>query len=194
MRNQSDIYAPTGFLEIWKHWNDGRREKVFSERNTIVSGLGVGLAHMFTGSGSDRITDFQITWFQVGTSGYTSYDTTTYKLQSPLSSIDQYGVNGDSNPVLLSQIQNGVVVTNQTFCKIPFNLIKRVSNTSVEFNLILSNNVANNLTLPLNEVGLFMHNPKKLTPAATILCAYKKFQSIEKTSDFALVFKWTLNF
>ena len=58
---------------------------------------------------------------------------------------------------------------------------------------------ANSLTdadgdLSINEVGLFMKNPRNNPVVSPILVAYRKFSGIIKTSDFSLVFRWTLNF
>lgn len=202
MRNRIDTYKPTGNLQIIKVWENkrsvpenlrGTREVIFSERNTIVSGMGVGLTYLFTASGSSKITDYQIRWFQVGTSGYPSYDLTTYKLNTPLSSIAQYGEGTNLMVSSLSQIQNGSLTLDKIFAYIPPNLITKVAPTSVKYVLSLDANTANDLP-PINEIGLFMHNPKNLNPAATILCAYKKFNDIEKTSDFSLLFNWIVTF
>lgn len=192
MTRNIDTYNPKGHLEVWKVYNDGHRELHFSDRNMIVSGMGVGLAYLFSASGSDKVTDYQIRWFQVGVSGPNDYGTSTFKLTGPLSSLSQYGVNSDILVSSLSQIQNGSVVTSQYFASIPFNQIRKVAPNKVQFLLVLSDNTANNLVL--NEIGLFMQNPKKLTPAATILVAYKTFSPVEKTDNFSLVFKWTITF
>jgi hypothetical protein len=39
-----------------------------------------------------------------------------------------------------------------------------------------------------------MRNPTGVTPASPILVAYRPFTSLMKTSTFALLFKWTLQF
>jgi len=59
----------TGHLTIHKRFDDGSEEMVFDDHNVIVSGMSVGLSMMFTGSGSDAVTDYQIGKFQVGASG-----------------------------------------------------------------------------------------------------------------------------
>ena len=46
----------------------------------------------------------------------------------------------------------------------------------------------------LNEIGLFMRNPTGALPVNPILVAYRNFSNIYKTSDFSLIFRWTLNF
>ena len=47
----------SGYLEIWKEYADGELELVHSDHNTIVSGMGVGLALLFGGTGSDTINN-----------------------------------------------------------------------------------------------------------------------------------------
>ena len=157
MKN-NDILNVSGHLEICKVYADGKEETVFSDANTITSGMGVGLGLLYAGSGATNITDFQIRYFQLGVSGDTK--------------IDDYGV----------------------FPTIPDNSIKRVDLNSVTYILYVARSACNNLETPLNEVGLFMQNPLGLATKRSQLCAYRPFTNITKTSDFALIFKWTLNF
>lgn len=191
MRNQ-ESYSPKGYLEIVRIWNDGHEETVFSEKNTIVSGMGVGLSYLFAASGSNSIKDFQITRFQVGTQSHTVYGPSTVQLASALTP-GQYGTNPEVSVLTLNQIVNGALNTTVGFGTIPFNLIRRVDKTSVQFGLLLGPNTAN-LPVPLKEVGLFMNNPFGLTPQAPILVAYKVFSPVEKTNQFSLLFKWTITF
>lgn len=191
MANQ-DTFKPSGYLEIVRIWNDGREETLFSEKNTIVSGMGVGLSYLFAASGSSSIKDFQINRFQVGTSSHATYGPSTVQLASALSSAN-YGTNPDLTVSTLSQIVNGSINSNVGFVVIPFNLIRRVDKTSVQFGLLLGPNTAN-LSTPLKEIGLFMNNPFGISPPAPILVAYKTFSAIEKTDQFTLLFKWTITF
>jgi len=191
-----DAYTPKGHLEVWKFYRDGRQELHFSDRNTITSGMGVGLAAMFAGSpnGSRDIRDYQIRWAQIGNGAPTTYGPSQYKLVSPLSSLSQYGTNTESIISSLTPIENGVIVSPKYFAEIPFNAIQRVTNKSVRWTIGLGYNTANDLNFNLNEIGLFMHNPLAQALPCPILCAYKTFSSIEKTSDFALCFRWTISF
>ena len=192
MRNK-EFYTPTGELEVWKYYRDGRQELHFSDTNQIVSGMGVALAHLFAASGSDKAYDYQIRWFQVGTNGNTP-TVATSQLGSSLDTVNTYGTTGDLLVSSLSQIINGSVINNKAFAKISDNNIQRVSKNAVRYTLFLGANNANNLPDYIDEIGLFAHNIKKLSPPAPILVAYKYFSRIEKTSDFALVFKWTITF
>jgi hypothetical protein len=192
MRNR-EIYSPTGELEVWKYYADGRKELHFSDTNQIVSGMGVALAHLFAGSGSDKAYDYQIRWFQVGTNGSTP-GIGTYQLTSALSSVGLYGSTGEIQVSTLNQIVNGSIINNKIFVKIPDNNIQRVSKNAVRFTLFLGPGNANGLPDYLDEIGIFVHNIRKLSTPAPILVAYKYFSQIEKTADFALVFKWTITF
>lgn len=192
MRNK-EFYTPTGELEVWKYYTDGRQELHFSDTNQIVSGMGVALAHLFAASGSDKAYDYQIRWFQVGTNG-NAPTVATYQLGSALDTVNTYGTTGDLLVSSLGQIVNGSVVNNKAFAKISDNNIQRVSKNAVRYTLFLGANNANGLTDYIDEIGLFAHNIRKLATPAPILVAYKYFSRIEKTSDFALVFKWTITF
>lgn len=191
MRNQ-DIYSPTGHLEIFKIYPTGEEEIVFSEKNTITSGMGIGLARVFAASSNQSITDYQIRFFQVGFNSPT-YSVSTNQLGSSLN-INEYGSAPDVTVSSLSQYAGGTVYNSRAFVEIPFNLIKRVNKNSVQFALYLGQNTANSLAGPLQEVGLFMKNPLSYTNTTPVLVAYKTFPQIEKTSDFSLIFRWTLSF
>ena len=69
MKNFAEDMGITGHLTIIRQWNDGEEEVLLDDSNIIVSGMGVGLSYLFTGSGSDSVLDYQIDRFQVGVSG-----------------------------------------------------------------------------------------------------------------------------
>jgi hypothetical protein len=188
--NNIETFSPTGHLEITKVWKDGRSELVFSDHNIIVKGMGYSLTKLFSQT-DKKITDYQIRWFQVGT-GTQSLVTTITNLVSPVST---YGGNPDNivSSLVISTYTNGTIAAQQ-LVNIPFNFIKRIDKTSVQFGLVLGENTANNLTNPLQEIGLFMSNPNNVSPIQPMLVAYKTFPQIEKTSEFSLVFKWTITF
>lgn len=200
MLHFSDEYWPEGHLEIWKYYTDDRSpEKVLDDHNVIVSGMGVTLAHLMSGSGSPTINDYQLRLFQVGVSGdLTNYEASpsafvsANELVSSLSE-DQYGIG--SNLSLLSHTlfrQQGDTVANQIFAQVPYSMISRIDDDSVRFTLLVDENTANDITL--NEVGLFSFNPKNQSPEESILCAYRVHSSIPKTDDFSLVYRWTIRF
>jgi hypothetical protein len=192
---QIDTYKPSGYLEIYKIWNNSReQELVFSDKNTIVSGMGVGLSLMFSASGSKSIKDYQITKFQVGTSSHTTYGPSTYELASSIALRD-YGAAPDYPVSSLFQWVNGSrSAATKGFGNIPFSFIRRASKTAVEFGILLGPNTANISNTPLKEVGLFMSNPFGFSSEVPILVAYKTFTPLEKTDQYSLLFRWTINF
>jgi len=190
-----DTLKPQGNLEIWKIDDDGNEELHFSEHNVITSGMGIGLAHLFSGSGAGTVSDYQILNFQTGTGGeLTNYGASSYQLNTPLTHA-QYASVGSN--VLIEDMQPYKVMslaTVESFVRIPFSNIQRVSKNSVRFNLVLDKYTANDLSLELDEVGLFMRNPYGSSSPTPILVAYRPFTSLKKTSTFSLLFKWTIKF
>jgi hypothetical protein len=201
MKNFTEELGITGHLTIIKRFTDGQEEVVFDDHNIIVSGMGVGLTYMFTGSGSNTVLDYQIDRFQLGVSGPPDGGVTSaiYELSGSLTAINDYGTGSNLFVEAASQIKNGVTVTDQFFPLIPANKITRIGDSSVRYTLVVDEEACNGLrrdALPanLNEVGLFMKNPTGTSTNASILAAYRTFSNIYKTNDFSLIFRWTLNF
>ena len=202
LKNSRNKLNITGHLTIVKKYKSGEEEVVFDDHNIIVSGMGVGLSHLFTGSGSNSILDYQIDRFKIGVSGHSDHElSSTYQLSGPLS-IAQYGTNTNLFVEECHQLENGAIITSplRDFALIPAHKITRINETSVRYTLVVDENTANDLEnddgdLSLDEVGLYMKNPtgQAGTPAP-ILVAYRVFSSIVKTSDFSLIFRWTINF
>lgn len=194
-----------GHLEIIKIFDDGRSEVVFDDHNIIVSGMGLGLAHLFGLSGSTTILDYQIDRFQVGVSGDAALEVvTTNALAGPLSSAGEYG---DSAGIMIVSSYHATDSANYTgpewYGYIPSHKVARIGENSVRYTLTLDKETANDLSrngasVALNEIGIFMKNPLgnkfALGQDASVLVAYRNFSDITKTSEFALVFRWTLNF
>lgn len=194
-----------GHLQIAKSFEDGREEIVFDDHNIIVSGMGLGLAQMFSLSGPSTIIDYQIDRFQVGVSGAVEREVvSTNELAEPLSSISEYG---DQARILIISGNHAISPTiykqNEFFGYIPQHKVSRVGPNSVRYTLTLDQDAANEIqrdgsTVSLNEVGLFMKNPLGdrfgLGADTSVLVAYRTFSPIAKTSDFALIFRWTLSF
>jgi hypothetical protein len=167
-----------GHLTISKLFKDGSEELIFDDHNIIVSGMGVGLAYLFAGLGSTKVTDFHLDRVQFGVSGNSSLETsTTFQLSGPLSSLAEYGVNADQSVITSNQLANGSILSNKLFIKLPRSKVTRIRSNK-----------------PLNEIGLFMKNPQGSATDASLLVAYRYFSDILKTEDFSLVFRWTINF
>ena len=205
----NDTFNVSGHLEIYKVYENGEEEQVFDEANTITSGMGVGLGLLYAGSGAADITNFQLRYFQIGVggdervdnygvsetllvsalgqeNGVLDYSSSPYS-DIPLASHDL--MNWDGSKKTTSQGEDTWI-----FPMISDNAIKRVDLNSVTYILYVDRHSCNELSEPLNEVGLFMKNPLGTTPYRSQLCAYRPFTDIAKSDDFALVFKWTLNF
>jgi len=196
MNRTNDTVKPNGFLEIVKLYPDGTEEVVFDERNVITSGMAVGLSHLFSASGGTSIENFQILNFQVGVSGdINTFGVSSFKLASSLSQVQYQSTGSEVFLEYLAPIENGSVLgTTTPFVRVPFNHVEKVTKTSVRFILILDRNTANGIGMDLNEVGIFMRNPRGLAAESPILVAYRPFTAITKTNAFSLVFKWTLQF
>ena len=204
MRNFAEDIGITGHLNISKRFPDGTEEVIFDDHNIIVSGMGVGLSYMFTGSGSNSVLDYQIDRFQLGVSGRATAVTegiletsATYSLSGALG--DDYGAGSNLFIYRGDQIKNATVINDEYFALIPANKITRIGDSSVRYTLVVDEEACNNLTgddgdLSLNEVGLFMKNPTGQAATQSILVAYRNYSNIFKTSDFSLIFRWTLNF
>jgi len=184
---------------------DGEEELVYDQDNVIVSGFGWSLAHLYGKVGSNTITDYQIDRIKIGVSGYQELQvSTTSDLSGALSSTAEYlGQNSDSNLNVVSGYRwedNAVVTTPQIYAKIPFSKVTKVDDRTVRYTIFIDEDSCNNLSRPgvseasLNEIGLFIKNPKADNIETSILAAYRYFSNIRKTSDFALVFRWTISF
>ena len=196
-------------VTISKLYKDGTEEVVYDDHNVIVSGMGVGLALMFSLSGSQSIIDYQLDRFQIGVSGRADNDdpgqetSAVFELSGPLSSLAEYG--GNSSKLFLTdtdkQLKVGDVSPTAVYGRIPFSKVTRIDETSVRYTIVIDENSCNDLErpgnptrpTPLSEIGLFMKNPIGLSPDTSVLVAYRSFSAIPKTSDFSLIFRWTIN-
>jgi len=188
-----DNLQPKGNLEIWKIYEDGTEELHFAEHNVITSGLGIGLTHLFTGSGAGNINDYQVLNFQIGSGGTpTDYGVSTFELKTPATRAEYLTAGSEVLVEDLYTIKNTSVAASSTLVRIPFSNIQKITNSSVRFNLVIDSYTL--LNKVINEVGLFMRNPRGNDPPNPILIAYRPFTSLTKTSTFSLILKWTISF
>ncbi len=195
-----------GHLTIHKVAN-GEEELVYDDANVITSGFGFSLSQLYGLAGSVDITDYQIDRFQLGVSGDASRQvSSTFELGDPLSSVSEYTTGGDSNlhVVQAKQYKNDLgSAPDAFFCKIPFAKVTRIDERSVRYTIFIDEDSCNDISRPqnaqagtsLNEIALFTKNPtgtvaQEISPMA----AYRYFSNIRKTSDFGLVFRWTITF
>ena len=209
MKNFKDKLEITGHLTIIKRSIDGEEEIVFDDHNIVVSGMGTGLSYLFTASGSNDIIDYQIGRFQMGVSGPPTGGETSaiFELSGPLgttytTATNDYGPGSNLFIEDATQIRPTTDLLHQKFALIPANKMTRIGDSSVRYTLVLDEESCNNLQgasededLYLSAVGLFMNNPRgDAATNASMLVAYRNFTIIRKTSDFSLIFRWTLNF
>ena len=195
-----------GHLTIHKIAN-GEEELIYDENNVITSGFGFSLSNLYGLAGSVDITDYQIDRFQLGVSGDSGRQvSSTFELGDPLSSVAEYTTNGDSNLHAFQekQYKNDLATApDAIFCKIPFSKVTRIDERSIRYTIFIDEDSCNDLSRPqnaeagtaLNEIALFVKNPtgtvaNEISPMA----AYRHFSNIRKTSDFGLVFRWTITF
>tara|TARA_R110002110_G_scaffold84543_3_gene219572 strand:+ start:519 stop:1136 length:618 start_codon:yes stop_codon:yes gene_type:complete len=203
------FYTENNNLDIQGHLTihkiaKGEEELVFDDKNVIVSGFGWSLASMFSRQGSTSITDYQLDRFQLGVSGHTGRQvSSTFELSAALSSTEEYTTNGDSNLYAVSadHFKENVLMGDQSvFAKIPFSKVTKIDDKTVRYTIFVDEDSCNNLSRPgvtttnLNEIGLFVKNPEGRVGDASVLAAYRYFSDIRKTSDFGLVFRWTISF
>tara|TARA_B100000900_G_scaffold414744_1_gene442291 strand:- start:24 stop:638 length:615 start_codon:yes stop_codon:yes gene_type:complete len=191
-----------GHLTIHKVY-EGQEELVYDEDNVIVSGFGWALSHLYGKVGSETITDYQIDRFKLGVSGNPDLQvSSTNNVSGGLTSVAEYTGAGDSNLTVVSGFRwanNIAGTTPEFFAKIPFSKVTRVDDRTVRFTIFVDEDSCNNLSRDgedanLNEIGIFIKNPKASATETSILAAYRYFSNIRKTSDFALVFRWTISF
>jgi hypothetical protein len=155
---------------------------------------------MFTGSGSNSVLDYQIDRFQVGASGPPTGGATSaiYDLSGPLT-LAQYGAGSNLFIAVRDQLTS-YTTASRAAAMIPANKRTRISDSSVRYTLVVDEEACNGLTgahdenIDINEVGLLMKNPTGNAADRPLLVAYRTFSNIRKTSDFSLIFRWTLNF
>lgn len=182
---------------------DGQEELVYDEDNVIVSGFGWALAHLYGRVGSNTITDYQVDRIKLGVSGNTDLQiSSTTDLSGALSSQTEYLGTGDSNLEVVSGYRwaNDIATTTgEWYAKIPFNKVTKVDDRTVRYTIFVDEDSCNNLSRDgadanLNEIGLFIKNPKANATETSVLAAYRYFSNIRKTDNFALVFRWTITF
>ena len=199
MKNFTEELGINGHLTIIKQYTDGQEEVVFDDHNIIVSGMGVGLTYMFTGSGSNSVLDYQVDRFQVGVSGPPTGGATSaiYQLSGACTEAE-YGAGSNLFIAVKDQITNSTLTSNAA-ALIPANKITKISDASVRYTLVVDEEACNSISrnsndMNINEVGLLMKNPTGNTADQPLLVAYRTFSNIRKTNDFSLIFRWTLNF
>jgi len=188
----TDFSDCKGYLEIYKAFPNGETTCVYADHNVICSGMGVTLAELFNASGGSDISSYKIDLFQVGIGGDSDRQVSgTGNLGESLGTSGYVG--GSLDVVQQSYMASGLFFTDNAYGIISPAFIKKTSPRRIQFHIVLDENVGNDL-IGINEIGLFSRNPLRTEPAAGVLCAYRYFPTITKSTSFALVFKWTIEY
>jgi hypothetical protein len=205
MMNFVEDLGVNGHLTIIKRDKEGNEEILLDDANTIVSGMGVGLSYLFTGSGSDTILDYQIDRFQIGVSGpHEAYSTNPSSIAQLSGALGQSEYGEGSNLFIQKGgllVSPGIATPTNYFALIPTSKITRISDTSVRYTLVVDEESCNDLQgafsedLNINEIAMFLKNPSgTIGNGTSIMACYRTFSNIRKTNDFSLIFRWTINF
>jgi len=186
-----------GRLEILKKYKNGDEVVVEDDHNVIVSGMGLALNLLFSGSGSDTITDYQISRAQIGSGTDGTEVSSTFALDKPTPLVEMYtsGDSGVNAEYGTQYTTNGATVADQAFINIPHNKITRVNKNSVRYQIVIDETPMYNHNL--REIGLFSKNPQGTPDPRSVMVAYKRFggtQGLWKTPDFSIIFNWTITF
>ena len=191
-----ETLKPQGHLEIIKTYLDGTKEVVFSDHNVITVGLGVTLATLFGNiTPGTSIGKYQIKYFQLGTAGSVSYSSSALtQLETQFTQSDYGGTPLGLRSHYNADGSGGT--TTQTFAELGAEAITKVSTDQVTYIIDLDTDTGNGKSV--TEIGLFASDPLDLETSVgtkgSLLCSYRYFPAISKTTTFALTFKWTITF
>jgi len=211
----------SGHITICKVYKDGTEEVVLDKHNIITGGLGSSFIDIIQHNGSPFAEDYRPRYFQVGVSSMDYDDSIAtssffYHLSTPL----QWSEYGDDTPLTVKKRNRGFNASTEdgtTFSEILFTSahISAVQFSSVdnsgswfatlsdedvtkyfldacETEIVLDEKSANGNTI--TEIGMFAQNPKGLHRDTPLLIVYKSFTGIPKTSEYSLVFHWSIGF
>jgi hypothetical protein len=196
-----DSINPTGHLEITKIYKNGRHEVVYSKHNIITVGMGITLSELF-GAAVDgdpavnSLESYKIKYFQIGTGAIVDPATSSLTSLKTACTLGQYGAQTNLVVVHHNLWQNGSV-SQAAFATINDAYMTKSGNSGVSFKFDLNQDTANGVAI--DEIGLFSSDPFRRMWStdqvrSSVLCAYRKFPEITKSSDFSLSFKWTITF
>lgn len=194
--------AAKGFIEIFLI-DEGNKTKVYEGNNLIVKGLGYSLANLFTEQEDQQVENFQIRYFQIGTSsiGYESFaaSTSVFELSSGISK-SQYGTNLDAGLKSLQSLggtpfvsfSSVSTIAASAFVEIPNSRLTKSGARSNKYRLYLEKPMA--VGVSATEFGLFIKNPDvNYNIDKPILAAYKKLNKpLVKSSENEILIEWTI--
>lgn len=193
----------SGHLKIYKDTGDSL-EKLQEYDNIITIGFAVNVVNLLTGNPNNPVENIAPTHCQIGT-GVVDYiqggtsNNFFYELKSALTKA-QYGRNQKRKIITKNQItsinneinpiQENAVTTQSAFLQIPKSSIILKKESGIQVRIIIDKNTANGLTL--REIGLFTGDASNPRDKTLALSCYKQFSPIQKTSDYSLIFDWTI--
>ena len=204
-----------GSVKIKKVFSGGREELVCEDHNILTDGLGVGVVNLFSDRGSSKVEDHVVGYFQVGTGRLDpdGQDVSKAKyistLSNPLNEENLYGDGSetkvDTHKIMYYHKTNFAPnysvppgVDNAVFAHLPDAYSTSIIDGVVNYRLVLTEAMANDLDAPITEFGLFSRDAEgNIRGDQSVLVAYKNFpenEGVTKTSDFSLVIDWQLKF
>ena len=146
----------------------------------ISQGLGYGLASLFTDSGSDKVEDYQIYYFQLGDTSGTHADSEFYSLSGAYASLPLYGNDTSFYFEELDRIDSSDgTFTTEIFGRLDKSFATSLTNNRVKLTLLLDRYTANGRRI--REIGFFMKNPDGiLSKDRPVLVSYEGLQTIIK--------------
>ena len=204
-----------GFLTINKVYDDRVENVPVDHDNSITDGFGIAITNLLTSSPDTKMQDFQLGYWAAGSG--THYDTETYSeaqpdsirnclysLDSPVSSVDGYGLEstiqadeGSAITVEQKWVQDSQVVyttSSGVFAKIPPQNVTTIEGDAIRVKLNIDREGL--VDQSLREFGLYIKNPEQhLDEDLMILAAYKVLMDpIEKTNEFSIDLEWVIDF
>jgi hypothetical protein len=193
----------SGHLQIEKIYRDPdtsaitHSEVILDDHNVITSGMAFSLAALFSTQGSPHLEDYRIGYFQVGDSVRYAAASSTYALNSELSSTALWGSNTSLVIKRVNAYDPATIESTgsnlQYFAEIPTTNLTMIADHSARATIVLDEETGN-VDNALCEIGLFTKNPIGGSDDRAVMVAYRQFDAVKKTNNFSLVFRWTLNF
>jgi hypothetical protein len=162
-----------GYVEIWALYEDGSKELLWGNKNTLTSKFYTSITRLLAGEVGEFLEGTRTV--QNGTARWASYmkigKGTTAPTVSDLDVEDAIQESGNDLILNISTVSFGVPQAGS----VNFNAILPVGDPGSEYN-----------TTPLTEVGIFSEVGEML--------ARQVYDPLEKTTAFQLQYSWTFTF
>jgi len=212
-----------GQVTVTKVYKDGSKETIMKDScNVLTDGFGMNIASMLNAYPDAQADRFHFKYFQVGVSSYyqnldfvsVGNDNTEwayslplathnnfYELSSALTSVDQYGTDGDlevvereiltvSNPFKPQEKLN-YTKKSVLLAKLYDHPTTNITDQSVNTKITIDRESLNGIAI--REFGLFSENPEGTFLPTAVLAAYKSLpEPIVKNDEFSLDIEWVI--